>query len=230
MRQRKIKDVEQKLAVHENLLVRDPVAQKGNWRGLFSCGEMAAFPEDVPADRKRLYLEIGCGKGQFITAQAGRDPRGAYVAVEGLISVIYRAVVKAEEAGLTNVRFLPAYIREMDEFFADGELDGIFLNFSDPWPKGRNYKRRLTYEGRLRQYARALAPGGLIRFKTDNEALFAFTEEQIALCAEEAGLEVLALTHDLHASPYAADSPATEYEDKFVAEGKKIHYVELRKR
>ena len=243
MRQRKIKDIEQKLAVYEPMLVREPAAQKGKWRGLFSCAETEtagpATPErgaetgrpeaaDAgPADRRRLYLEIGCGKGQFITAQASRDPDGYYLAAEGLASVIYRAVVKVAGMQLGNVRFLPSYIREMTDWFTPGELDGIFLNFSDPWPKDRNYKRRLTYEGRLRQYAAALAPGSFIRFKTDNDALFAFTEEQVRLCAEEAGLAVRALTHDLHASPYAGASPATEYEDKFAAAGKKIHYLEL---
>ena len=108
--------------------------------------------------------------------------------------------------------------------FEDGELDGMFLNFSDPWPKERHAKRRLTYSQRLLQYRQILAAGGEIQFKTDNEGLFDFTLEQI----EEAEMEIMEMSRDLHNSEFAEKNITTEYEEKFAGRGKNINYVKIR--
>ena len=139
-------------------------------------------------------------------------------------SVVLRALQKAEEHSLKNVRFVLEYVKDIRDFFADGELAGIYLNFSDPWPKDRHAKRRLTYGARLLQYRRITEDGGFIQFKTDNEGLFDFTLEQI----EETGLEIAEMSRDLHASEFAEGNITTEYEDKFAATGKNINYVKIR--
>ena len=222
MRQRKIKNVEEKIAEYEAWVVRDPAACRGSWRERFST-------KADGAPRRRLYLEIGAGKGQFIMRTAQADPEGLYLAAEGLASVVYRGLEKAGEIKPNNVLFIPEYLRGTGEAFAPGELDGIFLNFSDPWPKARNSKRRLTHAERLESYAGSLAEGGFIKIKTDNDELFDFTLEQAEACRERAGLYVSAVTRDLHSTPYAEGYATTEYEEKFMALGKNINYLELRK-
>lgn len=225
MRQRKIKNVEQKMEAYEAWIVRDPEDLRGVWRGRF--GDPTAA--ETCGVRRRLYLEIGCGRGQFIINTALADPEGLYLAAEGCLSVVYRALEKAGSIGIGNLLYIPEYLNGTASAFAPGELDGIYLNFSDPWPKARNSKRRLTHQERLASYAESLAPGGFIRFKTDNDELFDFTLEQAEACMEKAGLEISAVTRDLHSTPYAGNYATTEYEDKFMAEGKNINYLELKR-
>lgn len=211
MRQRKIKGIEEKLQQYTQYMVELPTEQKGKWSEFFG--------NDHP-----IYLEIGCGKGQFITEHARRNPECNYIAIEGQDSVIWRALQKVERMELTNLCFIRQYIDDIRDFFADGELEGLFLNFSDPWPKERHAKRRLTYGKKLLQYSQIVADGGNIQFKTDNEGLFTFTLEQI----EEVGMEILEMSRDLHNSEYAEKNITTEYEDKFAGKGKNINYVKIR--
>ena len=211
MRQRKIKDIEEKLEHFTQYMVEAPEEQKGKWREIFG--------NDNP-----IYLEIGCGKGQFITEHARRNPDCNYIAIEGQDSVIWRALQKVEKLELTNLCFIKKYIDDIRDFFADGELEGLYLNFSDPWPKERHAKRRLTYHKKLKQYIQIIKPEGHIEFKTDNEGLFEFTLEQI----EEAELKILEMSRDLHNSPYAEKNIPTEYEDKFSQKGKNINYVSMK--
>jgi tRNA (guanine-N7-)-methyltransferase len=125
-----------------------------------------------------------------------------------------------------NLLFCAEYIADMGDYFADGELDGVFLNFSDPWPKSRQRKRRLTSPGYLDGYVRALSGDGFVRFKTDSADFFEYSRE----CFEaHRGFELTALTCDLHASEYAADSEMTEYEKRFINLNRKIHYLEARR-
>ena len=175
-----------------------------------------------------LYLEIGCGKGDFLLQQALTRPEAAFVGIEGQASVVLRALEKAAagEASLCgNLRFACAFVNGLEELFEPGSLSGIYLNFSDPWPKGRHAKRRLTYRGRLKDYAKALKPGGFIAVKTDNDPLFEFTLEEIAAC----GWEPVELTRDLHGEGcgYEARLITTEYERKFRDAGKTINYVKV---
>lgn len=205
MRQRKVKNLDTKLANLTDWIIETPEDWKGHWADVFG--------------QRPVYLEIGCGKGQFLAGHAQRHPENGYLGVEGQRSVILRAIEKAQ--GLDNVRFLPAYVQDLDALFAPGELVGIYLNFSDPWPKARHEKRRLTHHLRLAAYAKAIGKGGVIEIKTDNDDLFAFTLEQITL----AGLELEAVTDDLHHSIYAEDNILTEYEEKFSGAGKNIHFA-----
>ena len=217
MRQRRIKDIDKKIEVYSALITENPKSLRGKWR--------EAFGRDGD-----LFIEIGCGKGQFISGLAERKPEGLFVAAEGMPSVVYRALSKVDEAGLRNVRFIMEYINDLGEYFADGELSGIYMNFSDPWPKKRNFKRRLTYAGRMKQYAKSICSGGFIEFKTDNDELFDFTLEQIEICREECGLEIESVTRDLHNSAFDAENIRTEYEEKFAAAGKTINRVRLVKK
>jgi len=211
MRQRKIKDIDKKLADFDALTVADPAAYKGRWKELFG--------NDNP-----VYLEIGCGKGQFITNQALRFPDRNFVAIEGHTSVVLRALQKTEEKQIANIRFVVEYVKDIRDFFAEKELAGIYLNFSDPWPKDRHAKRRLTYAKRLLAYQQIIAEDGFIQFKTDNEGLFEFTLEQIA----ETGMKIEEMSRDLHNSRYGEDNITTEYEDKFAMTGKNINYVKIK--
>lgn len=211
MRQRKIKDIDNKLEAFGMWTIEEPTSHRGRWKELFG-------------NENPLYLEIGCGKGQFIAGQAKAHPDRNFVAVEGQESVALRALQKAEEENITNIRFVLEYVRDIRDFFEDEELAGIYLNFSDPWPKERHAKRRLTYGKRLLQYQQIIEEGGFIQFKTDNEGLFTFTLEQIA----EENLEILEMSRDLHRSEFAADNITTEYEDKFAATGKNINYVKIK--
>lgn len=223
MRQRKLKNLDERLRAFSRFIVEEPTANKGRWNEVFG-------------NDKPIWLEIGCGKGQFITRHAAAHPDRNYIAVEGHESVVLRALEKAAaletvealggqaDRGADNLCFILEYVKDIRDLFADGELAGIYLNFSDPWPKERHAKRRLTYGKRLRQYAQIIRPGGAIAFKTDNEGLFAFSLEQI----EEEGMEILELSRDLHQSPYSEENITTEYEDKFASVGKNINYVKFR--
>ena len=211
MRQRKIKNLQEKIDVFSDYIICEPKEHRGELNRF--------FPADQP-----MYLEIGCGKGQFITRCARRYPVSNFIAVEGPQSVALRALEKAAEDEAENIRFILNYIDDLGDYFEPGELSGIFLNFSDPWPKDRHAKRRLTCRQKLRGYCRALKEGGFIQFKTDNEDLFSFTLEQI----EEEGLTIAEMSRDLHRSELAAENITTEYEDKFAGAGKNINYVKIR--
>lgn len=211
MRQRKIKNIEERLNDFSALTINNPQHLKGKWKTVFN--------NDHP-----IYLEIGCGKGQFITTYAAKYPQWNFIAIEGHQSVVLRALEKATEMESNNIKFLLEYIKDIRDYFDRGELAGIFLNFSDPWPKDRHAKRRLTYGKRLLQYCDVIREGGAIQFKTDNESLFDFTLDQI----ETAGLKILEISRDLHASEFADANITTEYEDKFASTGKNINYVKIR--
>jgi len=126
--------------------------------------------------------------------------------------------------GITNIRFVMDYVADIRDYFEENELDGIYLNFSDPWPKARHAKRRFTYGDTLLKYREILKPGGFVAVKTDNEGLFEFTLEEI----ERLEIEVLEMSRDLHASDLEAKMFTTEYEDKFHGKGKNINYVKIK--
>lgn len=215
MRQRKIKNIDEKLLEHKAYITENPKSMKGHWR--------EAFGNDKP-----IYLELGCGKGKFIREHACKHPERNYIGIEGALSVVLRALEKADEAELNNITFVTEFVQDLRDFFADGELAGIYLNFSDPWPKERHAKRRLTYYKRLMHYCQVIEEGGSIEFKTDNEGLFGFTLEQI----DELGLEILEISRDLHNEDENSDIKArnitTEYEEKFSGIGKNINYVKIK--
>lgn len=224
MRQRNIKNLQEKLDMNSSFLIENPKELKGRWH--------AVFGNDNP-----ICLEIGCGKGRFITSRAMDHPEQNYIAIEGQSNVLLRALQKAEENSIANLRIFITYVSDLKEYFDAGELSTVYLNFSDPWPKARHAKRRLTYRDRLKNYKEVLSPGGFIEFKTDNDGLFDFTLGEI----EAVGYRVVEMTRDLHGemsdemfielsgdmSAFAADAAAylTEYEEKFMVLGKNINYV-----
>ena len=215
MRQRNIKNLEEKIEKNSTYRIASP----GEWRGRWN----EAFRREAP-----LFLEIGCGKGKFLMEMAERNPGFNFIGIEGQGNVILRALEKAEELGQENLRLFQAYVHDLGDYFEKDELDGIYLNFSDPWPKARHAKRRLTYRNRLANYFSLLKEDGFVEFKTDNDALFAFTLEEM----EEAGLTAEELTRDLHGenSIFASRLVMTEYEERFCGRGKNINYVKMKKK
>ena len=180
---------------------------KGHWTKIFG-------------NKNPIRIEIGMGKGMFIMEQARRDPGVNFVGIEKYSSVLLRAVQKQDAECLPNVRFLRMEAEYIENVFAPDEVDRIYLNFSDPWPKKKNAKRRLTSRQFLARYENILKPGGLIEFKTDNVSLFDFSLEE--LLETDARWLVLAVTRDLHSSPMNEGNIMTEYETRFSAEGNKI--------
>jgi len=183
---------------------------KGLWQSL--------FPSEQP-----LHIEIGMGKGRFIMDLARLNPQINYLGIERYASVLYRGLQKFEslENPLPNLRFLCVDAGKLPEFFAPGEVDRIYLNFSDPWPKDRHAKRRLTSSSFLEKYAKVLTAEGRIEFKTDNTGLFDFSVEEI----EHSSLFKLdAITRDLHHdSTMNQGNIMTEYEEKFSSKGNPIY-------
>jgi tRNA (guanine-N7-)-methyltransferase len=185
-------------------LIDDPAALRGKWR------------ESCPG-HERLYVELGCGKGRFTVETARQTPEALFLAIEKVPDAMILAMERARDMGLKNVRFMDFDAANLASIFAPGEIDRLYLNFSDPWPKSRDAKFRLTAPGFLRLYADVLSPGGQIWFKTDNAPLFAWSLEQF----ESEGWALSEVTDDLH-----RDGPVgimTDYELKFTAEGLKIH-------
>lgn len=180
-------------------------ALKGRWHELFG--------NDHP-----IRIEIGMGKGKFILALAGMHPEINYVGIEKYSSVLVRALEKRHSYEGSNLFFLRMEAEEIADIFDEGEVDEIYLNFSDPWPKDRHAKRRLTSKEFWARYDRILKADGRVIFKTDNRSLFDFSLEQVA----EAGWKLENVTYDLHHSEYVTGNVMTEYEEKFTAKGNPI--------
>ena len=170
-----------------------------------------------------LYVELGTGKGDFISKTAALHPEVNFIGIELQQDVLYYAAKKVKELGLTNVRLMVFNIEQIENIFAEDEVDRFYINFCDPWPKARHAKRRLTYVGFLEKYRKLLKDNGELFFKTDNRPLFDFSLEQFEL----ANLKVNALTFDLHNSEYQANNIMTEYERKFSGFGEKINRCEV---
>ena len=209
MRQRHIRNRDAIMEECSAYLAQDPRALRGSWR--------SAFQGEGP-----LKLEIGSGKGRFITQMALLHPDMNFIACEGQFNVYPRILQKAKALELPNLLLLSEYITDPLEFFADGEIDGIYLNFSDPWKK-RTKTRRLTYRTKLEGYKRICALGAALEFKTDNDELFEFSLEELA----EAGLSPERVEYDLHASDLAAGNIMTEYEEKFTNRDMKIKFLRV---
>lgn len=207
MRMRKKKNLVPRMAACGDLLVADPAALRGCWRQHFDrSGE--------------LFLEIGCGKGQFAVGTAARCPDDLFIAVEKSANVLLLAMEKTRDAGLENLRFIGTDAAMLADAFAPAEVSRIYLNFSDPWPPNNRAKRRLTHPNFLRVYDNILRPGGEIRMKTDNRALFEFSLCQLT----QFGYPLLDVSIDLH-SRQDIDNVMTEYEQRFSSQGMPIYYL-----
>ncbi|CEN25009.1 tRNA (guanosine(46)-N7)-methyltransferase TrmB [Paraclostridium sordellii] len=209
MRRRKKKGADLKLLSFENLVIKgDEIDFKGNWN--------EKFQNDNP-----IHVEFGTGRGKFLTTLAKQNPNINYIAMEMKEEVLLKAVEKAVENELNNILFIWGDVNKILDYFDKGELSRVYINFCDPWPKKRWYKRRLTYRGFLENYKKLLKDDGEIHFKTDNEKLFEFSLNEFS----EANLKLKNITLDLANSDYEGNV-TTEYEDKFMSYGMKIYRVE----
>ena len=198
-----------KEAVMESaFVVLRPQEKKGGWAQV--------YPQTGP-----IHIEVGMGKGQFLMELARRNPQVNYLGIEMYDSVLLRALQRmAEIDELPNLLFMREDARLLPEIFRKGEVEKIYLNFSDPWPKARHAKRRLTSREFLNRYERILVPEGVVEFKTDNRGLFEFSLEEI----REAGWRLLACTYDLHNDAKMCEGNVmTEYEEKFSSLGNPIY-------
>ena len=211
MRLRNIPRAEGTIQAHR-IVIKRPEDQRGCWRQVFG-------------NKNPIYIEIGMGKGRFILDMAKKYPDINFVGIERYSSVLLRAVEKydtEEYNELANVRFVCMDARNVADVFAPGEIEKIYLNFSDPWPKARHAKRRLTSKEFLERYEKILPEGGTIEFKTDNTELFNFSLEQI----KEAGWTLQRFTYDLHHhEELNKDNVMTEYEEKFSQKGNPINML-----
>ena len=196
-------------------VVQNPDSQRGKWAEVFT-------------NNHPVWIEVGMGKGRFIMDMARLHPDINFIGIEMYDSVLLRAVQKREqmEEELSNLYFIRMDARNLPEVFAQGEVDRIFLNFSDPWPKERHAKRRLTSRQFLERYDQILAEDGQVEFKTDNRGLFEFSLQEV----EETKWQLAASTFDLHhESEMVQGNVMTEYEEKFSSMGNPIHKMIIRR-
>ena len=202
-------------------VVKNASIYRGHWKEVFG--------NDHP-----VHIEIGMGKGKFLLSLARQNPQINYIGIERYSSVLLRAVEKYEasrdaaEKTLSNIRFLCMDARELADVFTSGEVEKIYLNFSDPWPKARHARRRLTSSEFLSIYDQVLASGGTVEFKTDNRSLFNFSVEEVQ---SSPLFDLSALTYDLHHdSQMNQGNIMTEYEEKFSAAGNPICKLTARRK
>ncbi|MBT2690517.1 tRNA (guanosine(46)-N7)-methyltransferase TrmB [Bacillus sp. ISL-47] len=212
MRQRNKPWAKDKLAEHPQYVISEPEKYKGKWN--------EAFDKNQP-----LHIEIGTGKGRFITGMAKANPDINYIGIELADSVIVTALDRIIEEELPNVKLLNVNANDLQEYFDKGEVDRVYLNFSDPWPKKRHAKRRLTYRSFLEIYENILIDKGEIHFKTDNQGLF----ESSLMSFSEYGMLLTYVSLDLHNSEYEGNI-MTEYEEKFSSKGNRIYRCEVQYR
>lgn len=205
MRLRHIRGAEQAIATSP-YVIQQPQEYQGRFHQLFG-------------NRNPLRIEVGMGKGRFIMELASQNPQVNYIGIERYSSVLLRALQKREELALPNIYFMCEDAKLLSEIFGPGEIDRIYLNFSDPWPKDRHARRRLPSREFLARYGVILKQGGRLEFKTDNRALFDFALDELG----PAGWEAEEVTYDLHGDPRLMEGNVmTEYEEKFSSRGAPI--------
>lgn len=205
MRLRNVKGSREAIASSQ-FTINEPEQYKGKWHEVFG-------------NNNPIYIEVGMGKGRFITDLAIANPNINYIGIEKYSSVLIRAIEKRQELDISNLMFIRMDAENICDVFEKDEIKKIYLNFSDPWPKDRHAKRRLTSKEFFARYDKILVSDGVVEFKTDNRPLFDFSLEQVP----EAGWEITAHTFDLHNSPMNEGNVMTEYEEKFSSMGNPIH-------
>lgn len=208
MRVRKRKGAEEHLANNPHYVILNPEDAKGRWHDVFG--------NDRP-----IHIEVGSGKGGFITGMALKNPDINYIGIDIQLSVLSYALDKVLASEVPNVKLLRVDGSSLTNYFEDGEVDMMYLNFSDPWPKTKHEKRRLTYKDFLDTYKRILPEHGEIHFKTDNRGLFEYSLASFS----QYGMTLRQIWLDLHASNYEGNV-VTEYEEKFSNKGQVIYRVE----
>ena len=208
MRMRRRNNLEPRMNACESVWIHEPEALRGNWRSL------------MPGCRE-LRVEVGCGKGKFTVETAAAEPDVLLIAIERVPDALVLAMESAIRMGLKNVFFVSLDAANIDQFFADDEINLLYINFCDPWPRKKNAKRRLTFHTFLKSYQRVLRLNGEIHFKTDNAPLFEWSLGEFEAC----GLEIRNLTRNLHEN--GPVGIMTGYEEKFYALGTPINRCEL---
>lgn len=194
---------------HPDVIISNPEDYKGKWHEVFG-------------NHNPVHIEVGTGKGQFVLGMAKQNPDINYIGIELFDSVIVCALERVVEAEKpANLRLLKVNGAKLDEYFAKGDVSRVYLNFSDPWPKKRHAKRRLTHEGFLKLYESVLIDNGEIHFKTDNRGLFEYS----LVSMNHYGMRLNYVSLDLHAE-MPEDNIMTEYEEKFSAKGQPIYRLE----
>ena len=209
MRLRHVKNIEEKIKEYSDIIIEDANRYLGKWHKIFN-------------NNNPIYLEIGTGKGKFIIENAKRNPNINYIGCEINSSIIYKAA-KSLEKKLDNLLFINYDALLLNEVFDKNEIDKIYLNFSDPWPKNRHEKRRLTSTTFIDVYKSILNGDKVIEFKTDNRSLFEYSIMKF----NELHLSINELSLDLHNDERFEDIITTEYEDKFLKENKVIYYMKV---
>ena len=210
MRLRNVKSAHDRIDSFEHV-VQEPKAHKGKWHEFFG-------------NENPIYIEIGMGKGQLLMEHALNNPDINYIGFEKFTVVLVKALDKYRRTGheLTNLCVIREFAEEILDIFDENEINRVYLNFSDPWPKDRHYKRRLTYRGFLEKYNHIMKPQGKVIFKTDNDDLFEFSVDEMSAM----DMDIHKLTRDLHNSDFLEGNIMTEYEAKFHKKGKNINMVE----
>lgn len=207
MRMRKKTNLIPRMNACSDIWIREPQKYRGHWKDLYP-------------DAEEIRLEVGCGKGKFTTEIAASEPNILFIAMEKVPDAMVMAMEKAKSADLHNVFFICEDVSHVEELFAPGEIDLIYINFCDPWPHKKHAPRRLTHENFLKLYQKILKPGCEIHFKTDNANLFDFSLEQFQACH----FQLKNVTRDLHQN--GPVGIMTGYEEKFYGLGKPICRLE----
>ncbi|MDN5013379.1 tRNA (guanosine(46)-N7)-methyltransferase TrmB [Streptococcus sp. SN3] len=208
MRVRNRKGATELLEAHPQYVILNPADAKGRWQEIFG--------NDHP-----IHVEVGSGKGAFVSGMAKANPEINYIGIDIQKSVLSYALDKVLATGVPNIKLLWVDGSDLTDYFEDGEIDRLYLNFSDPWPKKRHEKRRLTYQSFLATYQQILPENGEIHFKTDNRGLFEYS----LVSFSQYGMKLKGVWLDLHASDFE-DNVLTEYEQKFANKGQVIYRVE----
>ncbi len=193
------------LKENKHIVELEPVSKHKRWKDNFS-------------EAQPIHLEIGTGKGQFICGMAKQYPNVNFVGIEVVKSIIVSAVQKVKDEDVNNVKLINEDAKDLREMFSENEIDHIYLNFSDPWPKNRHEKRRLTYSTFLEQYKTILKEKGKVTLKTDNQSLFEYS----LVSFSNFGMVLEEVTLDLHEIEDSTNV-MTEYEEKFSAKGQPIY-------
>ena len=208
MRVRNRKGATELLEAHPQYVILNPADGKGRWQEIFG--------NDYP-----IHVEVGSGKGTFVSGMAKANPEINYIGIDIQKSVLSYALDKVLATDVPNIKLLWVDGSDLTDYFEDGEIDRLYLNFSDPWPKKRHEKRRLTYQSFLATYQQILPENGEIHFKTDNRGLFEYS----LVSFSQYGMKLKGVWLDLHASDFE-DNVLTEYEQKFANKGQVIYRVE----
>lgn len=208
MRVRNRKGAMELLEAHPQYVILNPADAKGRWQEIFG--------NDHP-----IHVEVGSGKGAFVSGMAKANPEINYIGIDIQKSVLSYALDKVLATDVPNIKLLWVDGSDLTDYFEEGEIDRLYLNFSDPWPKKRHEKRRLTYQSFLATYQQILPENGEIHFKTDNRGLFEYS----LVSFSQYGMKLKGVWLDLHASDFE-DNVLTEYEQKFANKGQVIYRVE----